>query len=50
VRAAGVAGPGQDRFVSPDIETVTELVLAGEVARAAASVTQVTGVIEGEDA
>ncbi|GAA1651130.1 histidine ammonia-lyase [Microbacterium flavum] len=35
VRSAGVAGPGPDRFVSPDIETVTALVLSGEVARAA---------------
>lgn len=37
VRAAGVARPGPDRFVSPDIEAVTDLVLSGEVARAAAS-------------
>ena len=46
VRRAGVAGPGPDRFVSPDLETVTELVLSGEiagaVARAAASVTDTT--------
>ncbi len=38
VRSAGVEGPGPDRFVSPDIETVTELVLTGAVADAAASV------------
>ncbi|MFJ4038260.1 histidine ammonia-lyase [Microbacterium sp. NPDC090007] len=30
-----VAGPGPDRFVSPEIEAVTEAVLAGEVARVA---------------
>lgn len=35
VRAAGVAGPGPDRFVSPDLETATALVLSGEVAAAA---------------
>ncbi|WP_431801618.1 histidine ammonia-lyase [Microbacterium sp. bgisy203] len=39
VRAAGVDGPGPDRFVSPNIETVTALVLAGEIACAAASAT-----------
>jgi len=32
-----VAGPGPDRFVSPDLEAVTALVLAGDVARAAES-------------
>lgn len=35
LRDAGVAGPGPDRFVSPDIETATALVLAGAVVRAA---------------
>ncbi|MFV0320259.1 MAG: histidine ammonia-lyase [Microbacterium sp.] len=35
VRAAGVAGPGPDHFLSPDIETVTALVLSGAVAAAA---------------
>ena len=35
VRSAGVAGPGPDRFVSPDIETTTALVLSGQVAAAA---------------
>lgn len=30
-----VEGPGPDRFVSPEIEAVTELVLSGAVARAA---------------
>ncbi|MBT9605706.1 histidine ammonia-lyase [Microbacterium sp.] len=30
-----VDGPGRDRFVSPEIEAVTELVLSGAVARAA---------------
>jgi len=32
-----VDGPGPDRFVSPEIEAVTELVVAGAVARAAVS-------------
>ncbi|QAY58657.1 histidine ammonia-lyase [Microbacterium protaetiae] len=35
VRSSGVAGPGHDRFVSPDIETVTGLVLSGAVRAAA---------------
>ena len=35
VRSAGVAGPGPDHFVSPDIETTTALVLSGQVAAAA---------------
>ena len=30
-----VAGPGPDRFVSPELEAVTGLVLAGEIARTA---------------
>ena len=34
-----VAGPGPDRFVSPDLEAVTALVVAGDVARAAVSAT-----------
>ena len=34
VRGA-VAGPGPDRFVSPDLEAVTVLVAAGEIARTA---------------
>ncbi|MDN3495967.1 aromatic amino acid lyase, partial [Planococcus sp. APC 4015] len=34
IRDAGVAGPGPDRFLSPDIETVTGLVASGAVARA----------------
>ena len=42
VRRAGVAGPGPDRYVSPDLEAVTELVLTGEIARAAASLTDDT--------
>ena len=33
-----VAGPGPDRFVSPEIEAVTELVASGEIARAALAV------------
>ena len=37
LREAGVAGPGPDRFVSPDIETAAALVLSGEVAACAAS-------------
>lgn len=32
---AEVAGPGPDRFVSPDIEAATEMVLNGSLARAA---------------
>ncbi|MFE7844304.1 histidine ammonia-lyase [Microbacterium sp. NPDC057407] len=35
VRGADVAGPGADRFVSPEIETLTALVSGGAVARAA---------------
>ncbi|WP_417562368.1 histidine ammonia-lyase [Microbacterium sp.] len=35
LRGNGVAGPGHDRFVSPDIETVTGLVLSGAVRAAA---------------
>jgi histidine ammonia-lyase len=35
VRAAGIAGPGPDRFVSPDLEAATALVLSGAVADAA---------------
>ncbi|MEO2133688.1 histidine ammonia-lyase [Microbacterium sp.] len=35
VRAAGIAGPGPDRFVSPDLEAATALVLSGAVAAAA---------------
>lgn len=35
VRSAGVEGPGHDRFLSPDMEAVTELVASGAVARAA---------------
>ena len=35
VRGAGVAGPGPDRFLSPDIETVTALVADGSVAATA---------------
>jgi len=35
LRTHGVAGPGPDRFVSPDIETVTALVLTGAVREAA---------------
>ncbi|MDQ1170194.1 histidine ammonia-lyase [Microbacterium proteolyticum] len=32
-----VVGPGPDRFVSPDIEAVTDLVASGAVARVAVS-------------
>ncbi|GAA5029560.1 histidine ammonia-lyase [Microbacterium fluvii] len=42
VRAAGVAGPGPDHWVSPDIETVTALVRAGDVARAGLPSTDAT--------
>jgi len=38
-----VAGPGPDRFVSPDLEAVTALVLAGDVARAAESAVHNSG-------
>jgi histidine ammonia-lyase len=31
------AGPGPDRFLSPEIEAVTELVRSGAIARAAVS-------------
>jgi len=34
-----VAGPGPDRFVSPELEAVTGLVLAGEIARTAVAAT-----------
>ena len=37
LRDTGVAGPGPDRFVSPDIETATALVLAGAVVGASAA-------------
>jgi histidine ammonia-lyase len=37
VRAAGVAGPGPDHHLSPDLEAVTELVRAGAVVAAASS-------------
>ncbi len=35
-----VDGPGPDRFVSPEIEAVTELVLSGRIARTAADAAQ----------
>jgi histidine ammonia-lyase len=35
VRAAGVAGPGPDRFLAPEIAAVTDLVRSGAVADAA---------------
>lgn len=35
LRGAGVGGPGRDRFLSPDMETVTALVASGAVVRAA---------------
>src|SRR5690606_1431880 len=35
LRSAGVAGPGADRYLSPDIETAAELVLSGAVRAAA---------------
>lgn len=34
-----VAGPGPDRFLSPDLEAVSALVLSGEIARAAVDAT-----------
>ncbi|MHC3000462.1 histidine ammonia-lyase [Microbacterium sp. HJ5] len=37
VRGAGVAGPGPDRFLSPEMEAVTALVASGAVAAAAYS-------------
>ncbi|MFF7158158.1 histidine ammonia-lyase [Streptomyces sp. NPDC008139] len=39
VRAAGVLGAGPDRFLSPDLEAAYRFVRAGELARAAESVT-----------
>ncbi|MBF4563170.1 histidine ammonia-lyase [Microbacterium sp. VKM Ac-2870] len=42
VRAAGIAGPGPDRFVSPDLESATALVLSGAVAAAAVSAASFT--------
>ncbi len=35
LRAAGIDGPGPDRFLSPDLETATGLVISGEILRAA---------------
>ena len=39
VREAGVAGPGPDRYLSPEIETVVDLVRDGRVLAAAEQVT-----------
>lgn len=39
LRGAGIAGPGPDRFVSPELEAATDLVRSGAVADAAASAT-----------
>jgi histidine ammonia-lyase len=38
LRAAGIAGPGPDRHLSPEIETTVELVASGAVLEAAESV------------
>ena len=37
VRASGVGGPGPDRYLAPEIETVTGLVRSGGVLAAAES-------------
>jgi histidine ammonia-lyase len=37
LKAAGVAGPGPDRHLAPEIETITELVRSGDVLAAAES-------------
>jgi histidine ammonia-lyase len=37
VRSAGVAGPGSDRFLAPDVAAVTDLVRGGAVVAAASS-------------
>ncbi|MGW4816259.1 hypothetical protein ACWEPB_32050 [Kitasatospora cineracea] len=39
-RAAGVGGPGRDRFLSPDLEAAADLVASGALLEA---VEQVTG-------
>jgi histidine ammonia-lyase len=39
LRSAGVAGPGEDRHLAPELERATELVRIGGVAAAAESVT-----------
>jgi histidine ammonia-lyase len=39
LRAAGVTGPGADRYLSPDIEAVVEVVRRGDAVTAAQSVT-----------
>ena len=39
LRDAGVAGPGPDRWLAPEIERVVELVRSGQVVRAAEAVT-----------
>jgi histidine ammonia-lyase len=39
VRAAGVPGPGRDRFLSPDLEAACAFVRAGLLTAAAESVT-----------
>ncbi len=38
-RAAGVEGPGRDRFLSPDLEAAAALVASGAVVRAVEHVT-----------
>ncbi|NUS11587.1 MAG: hypothetical protein HOY69_09335, partial [Streptomyces sp.] len=39
VRAAGVPGPGRDRFLAPDLEAAYAFVRSGGLARAAEAVT-----------
>jgi histidine ammonia-lyase len=39
LRAAGIAGPGPDRHLSPEIETAVDLVRTGGVRHAAEQVT-----------
>ena len=43
LREAGIEGPGPDRHLSPEIEAAVELVVSGEVARAARSVVKGLG-------
>jgi histidine ammonia-lyase len=40
LRSNGVAGPGPDRFLSPEIEAAAELTLSGRIAAVAQSVSQ----------
>ncbi|MGB5952286.1 MAG: histidine ammonia-lyase, partial [Ornithinimicrobium sp.] len=39
LRAAGVAGPGPDRYLAPEIEAAYQVTRSGDVRRAAETVT-----------